>query len=200
MHVVFLPGGGGAPEFWHPLGALLPLEWTKTYLSWPGLGNQPHDPAVTDFDGLVALTAQKLKGPTVIVAQSMGGIVGVRLALRHPEYITHLVLAATSGGVDVSSLGGEDWRESYLRNFPNSQTWITTEKPDHSADIPKIKCPTLLIWGDSDPISPLSVGKRLSALIAHSRLCVVEGGNHDLGRERANDIAPMIIEHLKGSV
>jgi pimeloyl-ACP methyl ester carboxylesterase len=152
---------------------------------------------VNDFDDLVALTAKKVWRSTVIVAQSMGGIVGVRLALKYPEAITHLVLVATSGGVDVSGLGGEDWRHSYLRSFPNSQTWITTEKPDHSAEIPNIVCPTLLIWGDRDPISPLSVGKQLSELIAHSQLRVIEGGNHDLGRERANEITPFIIDHLK---
>jgi pimeloyl-ACP methyl ester carboxylesterase len=197
MHIVFLPGAGGAAEFWHPLGALLPSSWDKTYLSWPGLGNQPPDLNVNNFDGLVELAAKKVRKPTVIVAQSMGGVVGVRLALRYPEEITHLVLVATSGGVDVSSLGGGDWRDSYLKSFPNSQTWITSEKPDHSADIPKITCPTLLIWGDHDPISPVSVGEKLSELIRYSELLVIEGGNHDLGRERASQIAPFIIDHLK---
>lgn len=197
MHIIFLPGAGGAAEFWHPLGALLPSSWEKTYLSWPGLGNQPHDPAVNNLDDLVALAASKVSKPSVIVAQSMGGIVGVRLALQCPEAITHLVLVATSGGIDISRLGGEDWRDAYLNNFPNSQTWITTAKPDYSADLPKIACPTLLIWGDRDPISPISVGKRLSQLIRHAKLRVIEDGNHDLGRERAGEIAPLIIEHLK---
>jgi pimeloyl-ACP methyl ester carboxylesterase len=196
MHIVFLPGAGGASEFWHPLGALLPSEWEKTYLSWPGLGNQPHDPAVNGFDDLVALAAKKVRGPTVIVAQSMGGIIAVRLALKHPEQMTHLVLVATSGGVDVASLGGEDWRDSYFKNFPDAQTWIASEKPDLSSEIPGIACPLLLIWGDCDPISPLSVAKRLSELVAHARMHVVEGGDHDLGRERASDIAPLVIAHL----
>lgn len=197
MHIIFLPGAGGAAEFWHPLGALLPSGWEKTYLSWPGLGNQPHDPAVNNLDDLVALATGKISKPSVIVAQSMGGIVGVRLALQYPEAITHLVLVATSGGIDVSSLGGEDWRDAYLKNFPDSQTWITTAKPDYSADLPQIACPTLLIWGDRDPISPLPVGKRLAQLIRRAKLRVIEDGNHDLGRERADEIAPLIVEHLK---
>jgi pimeloyl-ACP methyl ester carboxylesterase len=199
MHIVFLPGAGGAAEFWHPLGALLPSDWKKTYLSWPGLGNQPHDPAVTGFEDLVRLATEKISGPTVVVAQSMGGIVGVRLALKLPEKITHLVLVATSGGIGVSSLGGEDWRHSYLSNFPNSQRWITTEKPDHSADVTSITCPTLLIWGDSDPISPPLVGERLSSLIKGSKLRIIADGNHDLGRERSHEIAPIIIDQIKGT-
>jgi pimeloyl-ACP methyl ester carboxylesterase len=86
-----------------------------------------------------------------------------------------------------------------MKTFPNSQTWITTEKPDHSVDMSKIRCPTLLIWGDRDTISPISAGKRLSALIAHSRLRIVEGGSHDLGRERAGEIAQFIIDHVKAA-
>ena len=196
MHLVFLPGAGGAAEFWHPLGGLLPPAWDKTYLSWPGLGDQAHDPQINDFDGLVELTARKIPGAAVIVAQSMGGIVAVRLALKYPEKITRLVLVATSGGVDVKGMGGEDWRSSYFASFPKSQTWIATEKPDHTADMPNIACPTLLIWGDDDPISPVAVGRHLSELIGPSRLCVVAGGNHNLGRERAEEIAPLIIDHL----
>lgn len=199
MRLVFLPGAAGAAEFWHPLGALLPPDWEKSYLSWPGLGNQPHDPSVNGFDDLVRLAAQEIKGPTAIVAQSMGGIVGVRLALEHKKDITHLILVATSGGIDVSHLATENWRPSYLRNFPNSQTWITQEKPDHSTAIPNITCPTLLIWGSTDAISPPQVGKTLASLINGAKLYMVEGGNHDLARERASEIAPVIIDHIKGA-
>jgi pimeloyl-ACP methyl ester carboxylesterase len=196
MHIIFLPGGGGAPEFWHALGALLPADWKKTYLSWPGLGNQPHDPTIRGFDDLVALAEKEIQGPTILIAQSMGGIVGIRLALKRPEKITHLVLVATSGGVDVAALGAEDWRLAYLNNFPEGARWITTDKPDHTDVIPNIACPTLLIWGDSDPISPVSIGCHLSSMIAGSELHVIEGGNHSLAKERAAEIAPLILNHL----
>jgi pimeloyl-ACP methyl ester carboxylesterase len=196
MHIVFLPGAGGAPEFWQPLGALLPSEWKKTYLSWPGAGNQAHDPEVNGFEDWITLAERKIVGPTVVIAQSMGGIAGIRLALMHPELVTHLVLVATSAGIDVAGLGGQDWRSSYRKTFPHAASWITGERPDHSAEISTIAGPTLLIWGDQDPISPLAVGQRLSELIAHSRLQVIEGGNHDLGRERAGEVAALVMAHL----
>ena len=84
MHVIFLPGGGGAPDFWHPLGVLLPSHWKKTYMSWPGLGKQPCDETIQCFDDLVALTEREIQGPTVLIAQSLGVVVGIRLALKHP--------------------------------------------------------------------------------------------------------------------
>src|SRR3954469_557471 len=108
--VAFLPGAGGDPAFWRPVGDRLPADWDKLYFDWPGAGDQPHDPAVRGFDDLVARVASRLDGPAAVVAQSMGGVVAVRLALAHPEKVSRLVLAATSGGVDVAGLGASDWR------------------------------------------------------------------------------------------
>ena len=44
--ILFFPGVGADPAFWHPAGRLLPDAWQKTYLGWPGLANQPPDPAL----------------------------------------------------------------------------------------------------------------------------------------------------------
>ncbi len=197
MHILFLPGAGGAPEFWHPLGALLPAAWKKTYLSWPGLGRKAHDPAVRGFADLLAITERQIDGPVALVAQSMGGIVAVQAALRHPQHVTHLVLVATSGGVDVSRLGGKDWRPDYLETFPDGARWIADERPDLGERIPAIACPTLLLWGGSDPISPVAVGHHLLSLIPGASLQVVTGGEHDLGCARAGEIAPLVIRHLQ---
>jgi pimeloyl-ACP methyl ester carboxylesterase len=199
MHVIFLPGGGGASEFWHSLGALLPADWKKTYLSWPGLGKQLPDPSVQCFDDLVSLAEKEINGPTVLIAQSLGGVVGIRLALKHPDKIACLVLAATSGGVDIAGLGGGDWRADYLNNFPDGARWITEEKPDHTNDIPKIMCPTLLLWGGIDPISPVSVGKHFLSLLPNARLHVVEGGDHYFARDNAAEIAPLVTSFVNGA-
>ena len=36
--ILFLPGAGASPDFWKPVGALLPADWPKEYFGWPGLG------------------------------------------------------------------------------------------------------------------------------------------------------------------
>jgi hypothetical protein len=54
--VMFLPGALGAAEFWHPVGNLLPNEWKKVYLAWPGLGIEAADESVRGFDDLVRLS------------------------------------------------------------------------------------------------------------------------------------------------
>jgi len=194
--VVFLPGALGAAEFWQPVGALLPEAWDKVYLRWPGLGAEDPDPAVRGLDDLVGLVEAELDGPCDLVAQSMGGVVAARVALRRPQAIRRLVLVATSAGIDVAALGAENWRAGYRRGNPRAAAWIIRERPDLTAELPSITAPTLLIWGDSDPISPVAVGEALASLLPDSRLVVIAGGTHALAVERAPEVAPAIAEHL----
>lgn len=44
--------------------------------------------------------------------------------------------------------------------------------------MPNIKCPTLLIWGENDPDTPLSDAKQMEKLIPDSGLCVIKGADH----------------------
>jgi pimeloyl-ACP methyl ester carboxylesterase len=195
--LLFLPGAGGDPAFWQPAGALLPTTWRKTYLGWPGLGDQPHDPAVQGLDDLVARAAAALQPPSIVIAQSMGGIVAVRLALAQATRISHLVLVATSGGIDLTPFGVAEWRTDYRRNFPRAASWITETRADHAAQIPSIAIPTLLIWGDRDPISPVAVGAHLARLLPDARLEIVSDGTHALATEQPARVAALIRAHVE---
>ncbi len=194
--VLLLPGAGGDREFWAPIARRLPPAWEKIALSWPGLGDQPYDQSVRGLDDLVALAAGALTKPSDLIAQSMGGVVAVRVAARYPERVRRLVLVATSGGFDPAAHDAEDWRQDYRRAYPDAAGWITEPVPDQAPEIARITAPTLLLWGDRDPISPISVGIKLAKTLPHARLRVIEGGTHDLAREHAAFIAPWIIEHL----
>ncbi|MGO9903311.1 MAG: alpha/beta fold hydrolase [Solirubrobacteraceae bacterium] len=194
--VLLLPGAGGDREFWSPVAQRLPGAWEKIALSWPGLGDQPHDHSVRGLDDLVALAEAALTTPSDLIAQSMGGVVAVRIAARYPERVRRLVLVATSGGFDPAAHDAEDWRQDYRGTYPDAADWITEPVPDQGPEIGRITAPTLLLWGDSDPISPISVGIKLAKALPDARLRVVEGGTHDLARDHAGVIAPWITEHL----
>jgi pimeloyl-ACP methyl ester carboxylesterase len=194
--VLFLPGAGGSPEFWKPVAERLPADWTKEHFGWPGLGDQPHDPAIRGFDDLVALVRARMSEPVDLVAQSMGGWIAARLAIEHPQLVRRLVLNVTSAGVDMAKLGASDWRPDYRRSFPNAAAWITDARTAMALPVDRIAAPTLLIWGDSDPISPVAVGEHLSTRIKSARMEIVPGGDHDLARTHAGPVAALIARHL----
>lgn len=196
-NVFFLPGAGASPDFWKPVGALLPAAWAKEYFGWPGLGDQPHDPAIRSFDDLVRLVEARIDGPVDLVAQSAGGVIAARLALARPDLVRRLVLTVTSAGIDMAGLGVTDWRPNYRKSFPRAAEWITA--PGAAPDLPveRITAPTLLIWGDADAISPLAVGRHLERRIPNAQLHLVPGGDHDLAVKHAALVAPLIAAHLR---
>lgn len=195
--ILFLPGVGADPDFWRPVGDKLPATWDKTYLGWPGLGDQPPDPRVQSVEDMITHAADRLgDGPADIVAQSMGGAVALQLALRHPDRVRRLVLTVTSGGIDLSGLGATDWRPDYAREFPKAAPWILDARPDYAPDLARVTQPALLLWGDADPISPVAVGERLRALLPNAELHIIEGGDHGLAVGHADQVAPLIQAHL----
>jgi pimeloyl-ACP methyl ester carboxylesterase len=126
----------------------------------------------------------------------MGGLVAVKAALAAPDRVKRLVLTATSGGVPVTALGGADWQAGYYREHPQAARWIGAVREDLSDQLGAITAPTLLLWGDNDPISPVAVGKRLLSLLPNARLHVVPGGDHDLATTHAGAVAALIVRHL----
>lgn len=194
--ILFLPGALGRTQLWEPVASLLSHPAPKRHVGWPGFASIPSDPFVNGIDDLVKMVLAKVDRPTALVAQSMGGAIAVRAALEKPELITHLVLAVTSGGIDVAALGGQDWRPSFLASNPQLPRWFSAYQEDLSAKLPTIRIPSLLLWGDSDPISPVCVGERLASLLPYARLHIVENGDHDLAETHAAEVAPLIDEFL----
>jgi pimeloyl-ACP methyl ester carboxylesterase len=199
MHLLFLPGAGGAAEFWHPLGRLLPETHGKTYLNWPGLGHEAHRPGHDSLDALTAYAARHLQDDSAILAQSMGGIFALRLALLYPQKVRRLVFTAASGGIDVMRFGASDWRPAYRAEYPDAADWITQARADHTAEIPGVRQPALLLWGDADTVSPVAVGRHLAALLPNADLQVIAGGTHSFAQDRAAEIAPQVERFLRNS-
>ena len=195
--VFFLPGTGASPDFWKPVGERLPAGWTKHYFGWPGLGDEPPDPAIRSYDDLVRRVEARLgPEPVDLVAQSMGGYIAARVALAHPAKVRRLVLAATSGGIDLAPFGASDWRPEYRKAYPGAAAWITEAQGVPHLPVERIACPTLLLWADADPISPLAIGRHLETRLPNARLQVFSSTDHRFAARLAADTAPLIAAHL----
>jgi pimeloyl-ACP methyl ester carboxylesterase len=194
--LLFLPGAAGNTALWQPVANLLAHPAQKIHIGWPGFGATPPDPAVQGLDDLVARVVAQIDRPTALIAQSMGGVIALKAALQKPEWVTHLVLSVTSGGLDVARLGAEDWRPAFQKAHPSLPDWFLKNREDLTDQLPGIRMPALLLWGDADPISPVKVGQRLSELLPRAELKVFAGGEHDLAHIFAADVAPLIDRHL----
>ncbi|HKB12347.1 MAG TPA: alpha/beta hydrolase [Vicinamibacterales bacterium] len=197
MKILFLPGVGGDPAFWRPVADRLPAAWEKTLLGWPGLGDQPPAPDVNGWDDLYRLVEQRIDGTVALVAQSMGGALALRAALARPQSVSHLVLTATSGGIDLTSFDVQDWREEYRRAYPRAPEWVYERPTTHEKDLRRLAIPTLLIWAVRDPISPPAVGRHLAGLLPNAKLIELDDDSHLFARERPDDVAPLLAAHLR---
>ena len=200
QRVLFLPGASGDGRFWHPVAERLPPLWEKTFFDWPGLGRIPPRADITSLADLAGLVlARAGAGPVDLVAQSMGGVVAMLVALARPGLVRRIVLTATSAGIDITPFEPEDWRPDYAQEYPGAGPWILEERPDLSARLPAMTAPTLLVWSDADPISPLGVGRRLAEILPRAELIVVPGVDHMFARDHPDRVAPHVRRHLAAS-
>ncbi len=195
--VLFLPGAGGRASFWRPVADRLADLGVPRLVGWPGFGDVPPDPRIASLDDLFAwLVARLPPGESDVVAQSMGGVLAARLAIERPARVARLVLAATSGGVDVARLGAEDWRPGYRASLPDVPPWFAEDRTELTDRLGSIRAPTLLLAGDADPLSPPPVARFLASRIRGARIAIVAGGSHAFASERPDDVARAVRAHL----
>lgn len=178
-----MPGSSGAASFWLPVGELLPAAWRKRYLDWPGMGSVPPSPRIASYDDLADLVLDRLEEPTALVAQSMGGVVAAKVAIRRPDRVSHLVLTVTSGGIDRSAFDLADWHADYRKAHPHAPAWIFEHGQDLSAALRTLRMPALLVWATRDAISPLAIGRHLAELMPQAWLVEIDSDDHWVVRQ-----------------
>jgi pimeloyl-ACP methyl ester carboxylesterase/CRP-like cAMP-binding protein len=93
---VLIHGWSSSSYALSPLLELLSLRFRCLSVDLPGYGKSPPLPNRTTIpayaDLLAELIAQVSDGPVVLVGHSMGGMIGITLALRHPVLVERMVL------------------------------------------------------------------------------------------------------------
>jgi pimeloyl-ACP methyl ester carboxylesterase len=137
-------------------------------------------------------------GPADVVGHSLGGLVALHLAARHPDLVHRLVLvdvpalphparrlgqalavAGSAARTDLSSIGlvlGSVLRRSPVRLL--SATRATLEANVGNELDAVAGRAILLVWGERDAIVPLSVGEALAHRLSSARLVVIAGAGH----------------------
>jgi 2-hydroxy-6-oxonona-2,4-dienedioate hydrolase len=102
---------------------------------------------------------------------------------------------------DASFLTDELLEERFKQSMdPAHLEFMRTRAPleDLSAEIPKIKAPTLLIWGADDRFVPAEVGFRFLRMIQGSELHVFSRAGHWVQVEHAERFNRLVIDFLSG--
>jgi len=94
----------------------------------------------------------------------------------------------------------DGYPDAYLATIRSLVTPKALLAADHdlSRSLGDLKVPVQLIWGDSDPLFPLSHAANAHRLISHSRLAVLEGAGHTPQAERPEEFN-RVLEHFLAS-
>jgi pimeloyl-ACP methyl ester carboxylesterase len=172
-----------------------------------GHGHTPAVPGPLSYTLMMQDTAtllETLKLTRVdIVGFSDGGILGLMLAVRHPELVRRLVISGVN--ISPSGLTAEE-----LKGLRGAQTaspktldeklarlWLTspTESELSLALLAKIEQPVLVISGDRDAIT-LEHTLQIYQTLPNAELCVLPGTDHSTFAGRPEWLNPIISDFL----
>jgi pimeloyl-ACP methyl ester carboxylesterase len=191
-----VPGAAGLGSFWNPIIERLPADWNKRSFDLPGLGPVPSSPDVQSYDDLVRHVASAIPAPTVLIGQSMGGYIALKLALARPELVRGLVLVVAAAGVDMARHGARDWRTNDRAENPARAAWVLAPPDDLSSQLQRIEVPVLLVWATRDALSPIGVAHELAARLPRARLVTFDTDDHWVARRFADETAAALREWL----
>lgn len=201
--VVALHGWGRSGSDFIPV--LAGLDAVAIHL--PGFGPASPPDGVWGTEDYAELVADAITpfAPVVVVGHSFGGRIAVRLAARHPELVSALVLTGAPlvrlgtptkpklsyriakwlnrVGV-VSDSAMETRRRSAGSADYNAAAgvmrdiMVKTVNENYDSDLARITAPTSMVWGENDTAAPTEAGKIASERILGATWTVVQGEAH----------------------
>lgn len=198
--VVLIHGLGGSSAWWtRNIRALVARGYRVYLVELVGYGRARGQRSI-DIKGNTAALLYWLEAlgleSVALVGHSMGGQIALRMTEKEPARVSALVLAGASGLVRGSVLGMAARRlpraalrgrgsfvprivfDSLRAGLPNvwrSAAGLLGDDVGTALDV--VRVPTLLIWGESDHLVPLSLGQAMSERLG-APLKVIAGAGH----------------------
>jgi len=202
--VVLLHGLSGSHRWWLKTIPALVDRFRVHVPELVGFGasrRAPHQPDIPEMAEVVLawLSALGLERPH-LVGHSMGGQVSLHMAAAQPDRFERLVLVSASGIPRARTVRE---LQRFVRELTTPRTWVRPRfagtivldalragpraltqaaqyilRDDVRPLLPRIRNPTLLLWGALDPLTPLAQGEAMARAIPDARLQVFPAAAH----------------------
>jgi len=90
-------------------------------------------------------------------------------------------------------------RDSVLNGGPENIAALSLAGEDFSYAISTVSVPTLILWGDHDPIVPMRTGEVLAERILQARLEIIRGSGHVPMLDQTEALNTLLIKYLLAS-
>lgn len=202
MKLILLHGLGQTPAAWDSV---------RTDLT----GVSVDAPAVfSGIDGV--LTYQKVydrletccgqQEPLCLCGLSLGAVLALDFALRHPQQVTQLVLAAPQYRVNrwLIELQNLLFRCMPSRAFAEMGvsradiiSLTRSMKPlDFTAQLSTLACPVSILCGEKDTVNQRAA-RKLTSLLPQSRLVMIPGAGHEINLDNPKTLASLLNQTIR---
>ena len=219
--IILLHGWGQNIEMMKPLGDKLEDKYRITIIDFPGFGDSPEPKEVfkvEDYCEVVEelVKALKIKKPT-LVGHSFGGRVSIMFASRNEvdklilfgspcfhkeEKSLKLQALRTLKKVPgINKLEGFAKKHIGSRDYKNASEMmrkilVEVINEDLEKYARRIKCPTLLMWGDNDLEVSVDDARKMEKIIDDAALIVFPNSSHYAYLENLNQVVKIIKEFV----
>ena len=220
--IVLLHGWGQNIEMMKPLGDKLSKDHKITIIDLPGFGqsSEPKEElTIYDYNEILEelLKELKIKNP-IIIGHSFGGRIAMinasrnkveKLVLFGSPCIARIpklslkvkILKFLKKVPIINKLEGFAKRHIGSRDYKNAsevmrKVLVNTVNTDLSDCCRKIKCPTLLIWGDNDTEVDVEEAKQIESMIEDAGLVVLPNSTHYAYLENLNHVVNILRNFL----
>jgi pimeloyl-ACP methyl ester carboxylesterase len=186
--VILLHGGGNDWHEWKQNLAFIGQGFQVYALDLPGFGlsQSPGLPVSPSWSSVLLKNLVESLGIVnpILIGHSMGAMISIVFAAQYPESVKKMILVDATGLGKLSFMG-----RILLSIFRTTDRWQGKKRgPQYKVgrigewqvvdQLPKIKCPVLIIWGQNDIYLPVSQSRLAHKLIPNSRLYVFHCCGH----------------------
>ncbi|HEY0370425.1 MAG TPA: alpha/beta fold hydrolase [Thermoanaerobaculia bacterium] len=223
--VVLLHGLSGSSRWWSRNFDALASRYLVAAVDLVGFGKNRRFfglpatlPPFAEVTSLLARWIETFGEPVHVIGHSMGGQLAIELAAERPDLVRSLVLVNAAGmpfrldprphvrSLEKPPYGGPGIARvlvpDFLRAGPTSVAVAGARvvRADLREMMRTIRVPTLLVWGENDPLVPLFYGEAMQREIPNSRLVVIPKAAHVAMWDAPEEFNRIVLEFLDSCV